>query len=113
MARDTETLMDPPTLIQVSGLRKCYPRRSSLPNGPKEVRALDDVDLEIRVGSTLALVGASGAGKSTLARCLAGLERPDAGDIWFDSRRILELRGGELFALRREIQMIMQDSASA
>jgi ABC-type glutathione transport system ATPase component len=78
-----------------------------------QVRALDNIDLTLNVGSTLALVGESGAGKSTLAMCLVGLLEPDAGEIVFDGRRLGELRGEERATLCRKIQLIFQDSAGA
>lgn len=61
----------------------------------------------------LALVGESGSGKSTLARCLARLERPDSGEIWFEEGRITNLSGKALTDLRRKIQLVFQDPASA
>jgi peptide/nickel transport system ATP-binding protein len=75
--------------------------------------ALDDVSLSIWNGSTLALVGKSGSGKSTLALCLAGLERPTSGRIYFEGRDIASLREKELRAVRPHIQLIFQDPAAA
>jgi len=94
------------------GLSKSYRRRlHALRNA--SVNALRGVDLDVQKGSTLALVGESGCGKLTLARCLALLERPDSGEIWFDGKRVTMLRGRPLFHLRREIQLILQDPAYA
>lgn len=64
----------PAPLVQVRGLTKSY----------GAIRALRGVDLSFRRGEIHGLVGANGAGKSTLIRCLAGVERPDAGDILVD-----------------------------
>jgi ABC-type glutathione transport system ATPase component len=100
-------------LVHVRGLAKFYPGRRTIFHTGSPVRALEGIDMEIKAGSTLALVGASGSGKSTLARCLACLEKPDSGEIWFDGRRISNLRAEPLFRLRREIQMVFQDPASA
>jgi peptide/nickel transport system ATP-binding protein len=68
-------------LLKASGLRKVYTRRTRTGRRRNAVTALDGVDLIVQRGSTLAIVGQSGCGKSTLGRCLAGLEKPDSGDI--------------------------------
>jgi ABC-type glutathione transport system ATPase component len=77
------------------------------------VRALIDVDLVLKTGSTLALVGESGSGKTTLAMCLVGLERPDAGDIRFEGKSLLQFDRKERISAGRDIQLIFQDSAGA
>ncbi len=100
-------------LVRACGLRKSYERRNGVFHPGVTVQALDGVDLEIRTSATLALVGESGSGKSTLARCLARLERPDAGEVWFEDRRIDNLKGKLLTRLRRDIQLVFQDPASA
>ncbi|MEJ2384151.1 MAG: ATP-binding cassette domain-containing protein [Xanthomonadales bacterium] len=56
--------------------------------GPREVRVLRGVDLELRAGQSLAVVGVSGAGKSTLLHILGGLDRPDAGDVLVNDRSL-------------------------
>jgi len=77
------------------------------------VTALANVSLDLMRGKTLALVGPSGCGKSSLARCLVLLERPSVGEIWYGGRNLLELKPKELKEVRRDIQLIFQDSASA
>ena len=57
------------------------------------VRAVDGVDLTVQRGEALGLVGESGCGKSTLCRALVGLVRPTAGEIRFEGRDVLRLRG--------------------
>jgi peptide/nickel transport system ATP-binding protein len=58
-------------------------------------------------------VGESGAGKSTLARCIALLEKPTCGEIWFDGENVTGLRKKELFPLRHRVQIVFQDPTSA
>ena len=70
---------------------------------------LDGVDLEVRRGEALGLVGESGCGKSTLARLITALLPVTAGQIWFDGQEITKLRGGALRRVRRKMQMIFQD----
>lgn len=77
------------------------------------IDALVDAELEIAPGCMTALVGESGSGKSTLASCLAMLEKPDRGEIWFEGKEISLYSGRELAPLRPKIQMVFQDSAGA
>src|SRR6478672_4564007 len=102
-----------PALVKVSGLSKRYVQRGAFLRRKFVIDAVRDVDLEIQPGCLTALVGESGSGKSTLARCLAMLERPDKGEIWFEGEEISRRRGKELASLRPKIQMVFQDSAGA
>ncbi|HEY7191350.1 MAG TPA: ABC transporter ATP-binding protein [Vicinamibacterales bacterium] len=77
------------------------------------VKAVDGVDLRIERGGTLGLTGPSGCGKSTLARCLAGLDTLDAGEIRIDGRSMSGLRGRDRQIHRNQVQLIFQDSAAA
>lgn len=70
--------------------------------------AVDGVSLTVRKGEILGIIGRSGAGKSTLIRCLNGLERPDAGQVFIEGREISGLSERELQPLRRRIGMIFQ-----
>lgn len=94
--------------LRVRGLRKAYRRRGTWSRAARPVQALDGVDLDVARGRTVALVGSSGAGKSTLARCLASIERPDAGELSLDGEDLLSrpARG-----TARRIQMLFQDVA--
>ena len=87
-------------LVQIEHLVKRY-RAARSQNSRKEVVALDDVSFAIVPGSTFAFVGASGSGKSTLAFCLACLEHPTSGKIWFDARDVTALSEKELGRTRR------------
>jgi ABC-type glutathione transport system ATPase component len=100
-------------LVRIKRLKKSYVQRRPISRAKSEVIALRDASLTIDRGTTTALIGESGSGKSTLARCLALLEKPTEGEIWFEGRQILELAPRELFAVRNRIQMIFQDPASA
>jgi ABC-type glutathione transport system ATPase component len=102
-----------PALVRVNGLSKQYVQRGAFSRRRFVIDAVRDVDLEIQPRCLTALVGESGSGKSTLARCLAMLERPDKGEIWFEGEEVSRRRGHELASLRPKIQTIFQDSAGA
>jgi oligopeptide transport system ATP-binding protein len=95
-------------LLEAHGLTKTFrvPRSAS---GSTRLHALAGVDLTVRRGETLGLVGESGCGKSTLARVLLMLERPDAGTVRYDGVDPFALRGKPLLAWRRRVQMVFQD----
>ncbi len=93
-------------LLRVKGVFKHFPIAGF---GGGAVRAVDGVDLEVRRGEALGLVGESGCGKSTLARLITALLPVTAGQIWFDGQEITKLRGGALRRVRRRMQMIFQD----
>ena len=82
-------------LLRASGLRKLYGRGEGL------VRAVDDVDVEVARGETVAVMGPSGCGKSTLLHLLGGLDRPDAGEIWLAGRRLDTMSERALANVRR------------
>jgi ABC-type glutathione transport system ATPase component len=100
-----------PTLLAARGLRKSYRTAGARDEAAPGERSLAvaGVDLEVAGGETLAIVGESGCGKTTLARMLLRLIEPDAGEIFFAGRDLLELNSSELRRARREMQMIFQD----
>jgi oligopeptide transport system ATP-binding protein len=73
------------------------------------VRAVDGVSFDLRKGETLGVVGESGCGKSTLAQVLMRLEPPTSGKVRFHGEDIFAKRGKALQALRRSIQIVLQD----
>jgi ABC-type glutathione transport system ATPase component len=105
--------LDKSALVCVRDLRKEYVQRRPLTQTKFTVHALNGVDLTIRRGATLALVGESAAGKSTLVRCLSLVEKPTSGEIWWNDANLLALGGQVLFSMRRRIQVIFQDPTSA
>jgi len=100
-------------LVQICGMSKEYVQRRPFRRIKFTVRAIENVNLTVHRGTTLALVGESGAGKSTVIRCLGLIETPTAGEIWFNGVNALTLDRGALFLLRRQIQIIFQDPTSA
>ena len=102
------------TLLEIRGLKKYFPLRGGFLSSEKgTIRALDGVDLEIRRGETLGLVGESGCGKTTLGRLVMRLEEPTDGSIRFAGEDILALKGAALKAYRGKVQMIFQDPYSS
>ena len=102
-------------LIELRGLRKFFPVTSGIlfQRTVGQVKAVDGVDLTIRRGETLGLVGESGCGKSTIGRCLLKLETPTDGAILFDGRDIAALDRDETRAYRRRVQAVFQDPYSS
>jgi ABC-type oligopeptide transport system ATPase subunit len=100
-------------LIEIRNLTKIYPQSESVFGGTSgsrsEIRAVDDVSLDIHAGETLGLVGESGSGKSTLGRLLLRLIEPTSGSIRFEDRDLLAASPGEMRRLRRDMQIIFQD----
>jgi len=100
-------------LVRATALCKRYVQRASFSRKKFAVEALSGVELDVAPGCLTALVGGSGSGKSTLARCLAMLERPDSGEIWFEGQSISLGNSLQVAGLRPKIQLVFQDSAGA
>jgi ABC-type glutathione transport system ATPase component len=91
-------------LLQVRGLGKKFEQKHVLSRRKFVVQSLENIDLELREGTTVAVLGRSGSGKSTLARCIAGFETPDSGEILFGAAKLRP---------PRVVQMIFQDAATS
>jgi len=100
-------------LVRIEHLGKQYVQRAALTRSKATVQALEDASLTIHRGTTLALIGESGSGKSTLARCLALLEKPSCGAIWFAGENLVNMNAKDLLPFHRRIQLIFQDPTSA
>ncbi len=97
-------------LVEVKNLVKYFPVRAGLlQRVVAHVQAVDDVSFAVRKGETLGLVGESGCGKTTVGRSMLRLIEPTSGEVTFEGRDVLKLRGNELKAIRRDMQIIFQD----
>jgi len=97
--------------LEVYNLRKLFRagRPGIFSRKARYVHAVDGIDLNLKRGEVLALVGESGCGKSTLALTLMGLEKPTSGKIIFDGEEITHADDRARKRLRQRIQMIFQD----
>jgi oligopeptide transport system ATP-binding protein len=102
-------------VLEVRGLVKHFPLTKGIlfKKQVGAVQAVDRVDLKLYKGETLGVVGESGCGKSTTARLLMRLETPTAGQILFHGEDIAQLSGKALKAVRRNIQIVLQDPYSS
>jgi oligopeptide transport system ATP-binding protein len=101
-------------ILEVRGLTTWFPVRSGvLARTVGKVHAVDGVDLTIRQGETLGLVGESGCGKSTLGRSILRLVEPSAGEVLFKGRDVLRMGSSAMRRMRREMAMIFQDPFSS
>src|SRR5580658_4264432 len=98
-------------LVEVRNLTKVFDLAESSFGARQsgEVRAVDDVFLDIQQGETLGLVGESGSGKSTLGRLILRLIEPTSGSILFDGVDLVTANRSELRRIRRDMQIIFQD----
>ncbi|MGP5607222.1 dipeptide ABC transporter ATP-binding protein [Arthrobacter rhombi] len=110
--KEEELTVDRPlaadNVIEVKDLVKNYKIRGGV-GKTTEFRAVDEVSLSIKRGTTTAVVGESGSGKSTVARLVLGLEDASEGSILFDGVDITTLSRKEMFKFRRRVQPIFQD----
>ncbi len=88
-------------IITFKGVSKSYGQK----------RVLDEVDLEVKRGEVLVILGGSGSGKSVSLRHMNGLERPDAGEVWVEDEEISHLPEESLVAVRKKVGMLFQSGA--
>ena len=100
-------MADKDIILEVRDLKKYF----KSPTGT--LHAVDGVNFSIRRGETLGLVGESGCGKSTLGRLLLGLLPPTQGQALFDGQDLAALPPAQLRTLRRQMQLVFQDTAAA
>src|SRR5260370_22900319 len=98
------------TLVDVKGLKGHFPIKGGLLSRTvDQVKAVDGVDLFIRRGETLGLVGECGCGNSTTGRAVLQLIKPTAGSVKFDGVELTKLSPGQVRKKREQIQMVFQD----
>src|SRR5262245_46484167 len=95
-------------LLEIRNVKKYFSVRKRFLE-KEYVRAVDGVNLSIKEGEHLGLVGESGCGKTTLSRLVMGLMPLDSGEILFEGRLVQKLRGEDLRNYRRRAQMVFQD----
>ena len=96
-------------LLEIRGLRVEYAGGGFLRSRRDAVHALRGVDIELREGRSLGVVGESGCGKSTLARVVLGLVAPTAGEVRWDGWTVDPSDRGRMRKMRRELQVVFQD----
>ncbi|WP_333638325.1 dipeptide/oligopeptide/nickel ABC transporter ATP-binding protein [Tissierella praeacuta] len=92
--------------ILLQGINKIYMTNKG------EFHALDNIDLKIRSGESVSILGESGSGKSTLAKIISKIEKHTSGQIFFDKENITNLKGKKLLNFRKNIQTVFQDTSS-
>ena len=97
-------------LLKIEKLKKYFPVKSGVFSRVSNfVKAVDGIDLTVREGETVGLVGESGCGKTTLGKTILKLLEPSDGEIYFDDRDITHLSPSNMRPYRKEMQIVFQD----
>jgi peptide/nickel transport system ATP-binding protein len=100
-------------LLRVEGLTRHFGGERGLFRRAPLLRAVQDVSFHVMPGETLGLVGESGSGKSTTGRMILQLDKPTAGNVWFEGQRLGGLSAAALRDVRRRMQVVFQDPYAA
>ena len=111
---ERSTAISDKTVLQVRDLKVHFPvKKGLLRRTVDQIRAVDGVDLELKAGQILALVGESGCGKTTLGRAILRLTEPTAGQVNFQGTDITALKRKQMQDYRRHMQVVFQDPMSS
>ena len=114
LSREAKERVEGPVVCETFNLKKHFPAETGLTafwrkGGASSVRAVEDVSIRVRKGFTMGVVGESGCGKTTLARCIAGLEKPNAGEIELEGKLLPHTTAKRSSAQKKKIQMVFQN----
>lgn len=100
-------------LLELKNVSIEFQRNSGFFRKKRNVKAVSNVNLEVKPGEILAVVGESGCGKTTIGKMIAGIYKPTSGQVLFDGKDIWNLSKREYYEYRKSVQMVHQDSYAA